>query len=143
MSFPKAFARAGAATTALWLGAGLFLYSGFGGDSVPVYAQCPQPRETASVDGWTTEVSCVPDPSLEQNLRGPARLLFGLALDLNHADPRALEVLPRIGPSRAAAIVRAREEAEFASVEELARVRGIGPKTIEGLAGWVEVGGAR
>ncbi|MCH7598554.1 MAG: helix-hairpin-helix domain-containing protein, partial [Myxococcales bacterium] len=76
-------------------------------------------------------------------LAGVSAELKRLALDLNHADPRALEVLPRIGPSRAAAIVRAREEAEFASVEELARVRGIGPKTIEGLAGWVEVGGAR
>jgi competence protein ComEA len=68
--------------------------------------------------------------------------LFGLTLDLNRADAKALEVLPRIGPSRAAAIVRAREEAEFASVAELARVSGIGPKTIAALSGWVDVGGA-
>ncbi len=149
MSFPKARASAGAVTTALWLGAGLLLAAGLGfGNSSGFdpgsgHVACPQPREVAAADGWTTEVSCVPGAIPSRDLRGPARLLFGLTLDLNRADARALEVLPRIGPRRAAAIVRAREQAEFTSVEDLVRVRGIGPKTLEGLAGWVGVGGTR
>jgi hypothetical protein len=149
MSFPKARASAGAATTALWLGAALLLAAGSGFGNALGFdveferVECLQPREIASADGWTTEVSCLPGANPTRALRGPARLLFGLTLDLNRADAKALEVLPRIGPRRAAAIVRAREQAEFASVEELVRVRGIGPKTLEGLAGWVGVGESR
>lgn len=148
MSFPRAIATAGAASAALWLGMGLLLYTGtgaalgLGADNAISPRECRFPREVASVDGWTTEVRCAAESSPSRSLRGPARLLFGLTLDLNRADAKALEVLPRIGPSRAAAIVRAREEAEFASVAELARVSGIGPKTIAALSGWVDVGGA-
>jgi hypothetical protein len=110
--------------------------------SDPPSLGCEFPREVASERGWTTDVGCDLRTDAGRRLRGPARLLFGLTLDLNHADPEALEVLPRIGPRRAAAIVRARERAAFSSVAELARVRGIGAKTIEGLAGWVTVGAA-
>jgi hypothetical protein len=60
-------------------------------------------------------------------LRGPARRLFALRIDPNRADAATLEVLPGIGPARAAAIVRARSVRPFSSVEELTRVDGIGP----------------
>lgn len=104
---------------------------------------CEFPHEVTSEGGWTTDVGCDGTEVTDgKRLRGPARLLFGLTLDLNRADEQALEVLPRIGPRRAAAIVHAREEAAFTSVAELARVRGIGAKTIEGLSGWVGVGGS-
>jgi len=69
-------------------------------------------------------------------------LLFDLPIDLNRADARTLEVLPRIGPARAAAIVEARREAPFASLEDLGRIRGIGPATLAGLLGLAEVGPA-
>ena len=107
------------------------------------HGACAYPHEIASEDGWTTDVGCGESQArADRRLRGPARLLFGLTLDLNRADQRALEVLPQIGPRRAAAIVDARAEAEFASVAELARVHGIGVKTIAGLEGWVGVGGS-
>jgi hypothetical protein len=103
---------------------------------------CAFPYEVASEDDWTSVVGCGEAEAIDDHaLRGPARLLFGLKLDLNQADVRALEVLPRIGPRRASAIVSARDEMAFTSVADLARVRGIGAKTIEDLSGWVAVGG--
>ena len=60
----------------------------------------------------------------------------------NRADARALEVLPGIGPARAAAIVAERARAPFRSVDELTRVAGIGPVTLERVAPWLEIGAA-
>jgi competence protein ComEA len=55
-------------------------------------------------------------------------------LELNHADVAALEALPRIGPSLARRIVEDRERnGPFHAVEELERVHGIGPATVETL----------
>jgi len=73
----------------------------------------------------------VPEPPDE--VKGPARLLFGLALDPNRADAAALEALPGIGPARAAAIVAARCERPFAGAWDLERVPGIGPRTRAGV----------
>lgn len=67
---------------------------------------------------------------------GAGRLLYGLPLDLNRAPEQALYALPRIGPSLAAAIVAGRP---YCEVEELLQVHGIGPKTLAGLRGRVEV----
>lgn len=129
------------ANAALYFGAVLFCATLVASSSDNPASACEFPYEVASEAGWTTDVDCgAAEASASARLRGPARLLFGLTLDLNRADPRALEVLPRIGPMRAAAIVDAREAAAFTSVADLARVRGIGAKTIEGLSGWVEVG---
>jgi competence protein ComEA len=88
-------------------------------------------------------VACDARGSALPALRGPERLLFGQAIDLNRASAQSLEVLPRIGPSRALAIVRARRERRFQSPASLQRVKGIGPRTVAGLAGWVEVHGGR
>ena len=100
---------------------------------------CVSPGEAAAAGGWTTEVECFFAGEEPKPLRGPARLLFGETLDLNHADAAALEVLPHIGPGRAAAIVAARQHRHFTSVNDLARVPGIGPRTVAGLAGWASV----
>jgi competence protein ComEA len=58
--------------------------------------------------------------------------LAGLAqkVDINHADAAELEGLPGIGPSLAARVIAARP---FATVDDLAEVRGIGPATIDRL----------
>jgi len=80
------------------------------------------------------------EPAVPQS--GPARLLFGAALDPNRADPATLEVLPGIGPARAAAIVTTRCERAFASVSDLRRVPGVGPHTIERIASALAVSGA-
>lgn len=58
----------------------------------------------------------------------------GLRIDLNTASAEQLQLLPGIGPARAAAIIESRrQQGPFASIDDLARVRGIGPATIEGL----------
>jgi competence protein ComEA len=62
-------------------------------------------------------------------------------IDLNRAGPELLEQLPGIGPAKARAIVALREErGAFRSVDELADVSGIGPKTVERLRDLVTVG---
>jgi competence protein ComEA len=71
-------------------------------------------------------------------LAGPARLLFGGRLDANTARAAWLEALPGIGPARAAALVAERERAPFCGLEDLARVRGIGPRTLARLGPWLE-----
>ncbi len=53
-------------------------------------------------------------------------------LDPNRASELELDRLPRVGPAVARAIVRHREETGgFGSPEDLLRVRGIGPATLE------------
>jgi tRNA threonylcarbamoyladenosine biosynthesis protein TsaE len=83
-----------------------------------------------------------PPVGVENGLRGIARWLDDGAVDLNRASAALLQRLPGVGPVRAAAIVEARSEAPFATVRELERVRGIGPRTRSGLEEWVFVAGA-
>jgi len=55
-------------------------------------------------------------------------------VNLNTADVSALDTLPGVGPSTAQKIVAEREaNGPFASVEDLGRVSGIGPKRLEQL----------
>ncbi len=74
---------------------------------------------------------------------GAIGLLYGHPLDLNRASAETLEVLPGIGPGRAAAIVAYRREQPFLRVADLERVDGIGPRTVARLEGWVAVRRAR
>jgi len=60
-------------------------------------------------------------------------------IDINSAGAAELELLPRIGPALAGRIVAYREEhGPFADVDDLDRVHGIGPKTIERLRGYAD-----
>jgi hypothetical protein len=68
-------------------------------------------------------------------LRGAEALLFGLPVDANRADRATLEALPGIGPGKAAAWVEERLRRPFCGPADLARVKGIGPKTRIGLEG--------
>lgn len=71
------------------------------------------------------------------------RLVFGLPIDLNQASQEALEAIPGLGPTRAAAIIADRtENGPFTSVADLERVRGIGPATREKLEEFVSVNAA-
>ncbi|HSG68990.1 MAG TPA: ComEA family DNA-binding protein [Planctomycetaceae bacterium] len=61
-------------------------------------------------------------------------------LDLNSAGVEELVLLPGIGEVRAASIVRYRSEfGPFQTVDELRRIKGIGPKTLSGLKEMVYV----
>ena len=63
-------------------------------------------------------------------------------VDVNRATSRELETLPGIGPALAGRIVASREEeGPFRRVEDLERVRGIGPATVERLRPLVRAGG--
>jgi hypothetical protein len=111
-------------------------------DAGSVAPHCVPSAERSATDGRTTEVACDGDREASRAwIRGPARLLFGLKLDVNRADPISLQSLPGIGPSRADAIVRARCERPFERLDDLQRVHGIGPKTVWALAGEADVGG--
>ncbi len=71
-------------------------------------------------------------------------LLVGVAfagVNINTADVKELEGLPGIGPAKAKAIVDYRKEhGPFATVDDLSKVQGIGPKMLEQLRNQIEVG---
>lgn len=63
------------------------------------------------------------------------------AIDINRADVSELQLLPGIGPAKAAAIVATRERmGAFRTVDDLLEVNGIGPATLERLRPYVHVG---
>jgi competence ComEA-like helix-hairpin-helix protein len=58
-------------------------------------------------------------------------------INLNTASERDLQELPEIGPKYAAAIVAGRP---YKTVDEVVKVKGIGPKTLEKIRDKVTVG---
>ncbi|MBX3462167.1 MAG: helix-hairpin-helix domain-containing protein [Planctomycetes bacterium] len=73
--------------------------------------------------------------------RGPEVTLQPVVVDLNAASVAELSLLPGIGRTRAEAIVLDRvRHGPFPSVEDLARVDGIGAKTVEALREFVACG---
>ena len=65
-------------------------------------------------------------------------IAMGERLTLNSASELALDTIPGIGPVRAAAIVRSREQVgPFQKIEDLDRVHGIGPSTIKKIKSFV------
>lgn len=62
-------------------------------------------------------------------------------IDINMADAAALQTLPGIGETKAAAIIAHREaNGPFATVDDLKNVKGIGEKTLEKLKEKITVG---
>jgi len=62
-------------------------------------------------------------------------------IDLNTAGSAELQLLPRIGPALASRIIEDRAiNGRFDSVEDLERVSGIGPKTVEKIRAFVILG---
>lgn len=67
-------------------------------------------------------------------------LVVGVPVDLNQASKAAFEALPGIGPARAEAIVAERQSGgRYTSVDDLTRVKGIGPATVDALRPFVVV----
>src|SRR5262245_24924109 len=63
-----------------------------------------------------------------------------LRMDSNRAAAAELQQLPSIGPALSQRIIQEREKTPFRSVDELRRVSGIGPKTLEKIRPFVTVG---
>ncbi len=94
---------------------------------------CDNPIESVAVDQHTTVVRCQAPQARAGEIRGPARRLFGLPIELNCAGARTLETLKGIGSVRAQRIVEERARRPFERVDDLLRVHGIGPKTLGNL----------
>jgi competence protein ComEA len=65
----------------------------------------------------------------------------GTRIDLNSATLEQLEALPGVGPSKATAIVEERKKQRFSSVDDLERVKGIGPSVMAQVRDHVTVAG--
>jgi competence protein ComEA len=106
--------------------------------------RCLAPREASARAGHSVTVRCGEGPAsraeLGTEVRGPARILFGQRLDLGTIDAATLEVLPGVGPSLAAAILRARDENGVRDPADLARVPGIGARRAARLTPWFDTG---
>jgi competence protein ComEA len=87
-------------------------------------------------------VDVPPSPRLPATPAGPARAPPAARgpVDVNAADLAGLQSLPGIGPAIAERILVTRREQPFVSIDDLARVRGIGPATVERLRPHVVVG---
>ena len=70
----------------------------------------------------------------------PRSTVSASVVDLNRAGVDALRSLPGIGPAIARRIVEERGKRMFTSLDDLARVRGVGPATIERLRGRARAG---
>jgi hypothetical protein len=70
----------------------------------------------------------------------PPAPVADLVVDPNSAPPEVLMALPRLGPVLVGRIVAERREAPFSSLADLdARVRGIGPATVEALRPYLRI----
>lgn len=81
-----------------------------------------------------TSIQVIPESAMITPIQSPKRSQLDVVrlIDLNAADAAELELLPRIGPALAGRIITDREaHGWFESIEDLQRVSGIGPKTVE------------
>lgn len=81
----------------------------------------------------------LPSGAVPASRSHPDRRRADPPLDLNRADTAALQALPGVGPALARRIVEARAESPFRSVDDLLKVRGIGPATLARLRPLVAV----
>jgi competence protein ComEA len=77
--------------------------------------------------------------SLLQSLEAGSSTIPAQRIDLNAATHAELLLLPGVGENLADRIAKARGEVLFKTVDDLRRVPGIGPATLERLRGWVYV----
>jgi len=86
-----------------------------------------------TADGETRSVP--PPVALEH---GEGKLVMGIPIDINSAAAEELAALPGIGPALAGRIVAMRSASgPFSSIDELRRVKGVGPKKVDAVRGLV------
>lgn len=87
--------------------------------------------------GW---LGCAADPGTPRPLADEERLLLGMPIDPNRAGAGALAFVPGIGPGLARAVVEDREaHGPFLGVDDLVRVKGIGPRRLARARPWLDV----
>jgi competence protein ComEA len=85
-------------------------------------------------------LGCQADPGPGRDLDDEERLLLRRPLDVNRASARALAFLPGLSARLARAIVEDRaRRGPFRDVDEILRVRGIGPVRLARARPWLEV----
>lgn len=73
-------------------------------------------------------------------MSGNDLLTLGLAIDLNTAVAADLEIIPGIGPVLAERIATfRREHGSFKKVDDLLKVKGVGPKNLEKIRPYVVI----
>jgi comEA protein len=100
----------------------------------------PRPADDQSRGGQGDVLSQVEGrrPSVVHAARWDEALRSAREVDVNTATVAQLERLPQVGPMLARRIAAYRERhGRFRTTEELARVKGIGPKTYEALEDYV------
>ena len=81
----------------------------------------------------TDRVAVQPESALPAGVRERGRIR------INVASASDLELLPGIGPAMARRLIEERDRAgPFRRLEDLRRVKGIGPKSLERLRDWVD-----
>jgi competence protein ComEA len=86
-------------------------------------------------------IGCAEDPGPERALSGPERLAAGLAVELNEATPEELAGVPGLSPRLAIEVVRDRvRRGPFSNIDDLIRVRGIGPSRLERARPFLAIG---
>ena len=86
-------------------------------------------------------IGCAGDPGPPRDLDGPERLAVGHPIDLNRSSARDLAGVPGLSAKLAEQVVSdRRERGAFASVEELVRVRGVGPARLARARPYLVVG---
>ncbi|MFQ5586828.1 MAG: ComEA family DNA-binding protein [Thermodesulfobacteriota bacterium] len=79
-----------------------------------------------------------PSSPTEPITHGEGRLVMGLPIEINTATAQDFSALPGIGSAIAERMVRTREEmGGFASVDDIRKVKGIGPKKLAAIRGFV------
>ncbi len=115
----------------LWLAFGVFAAGCLMG--TPVWADHHEAAEAAGKMAEAAETAASAAEEQMPEAAGP--------IDINTADAAALQTLPGIGETKAAAIIAHRDaNGPFATVDDLKNVKGIGEKTLEKLKEKISVG---
>lgn len=104
-------------------------------------------RRSAPVQGISIQIGPTrPAAKADQcrPIRQPAQLwALGRRIPLDRARRHDLQLIPGIGPTLATRILAERRRSAFASLADLRRVRGIGPKRLARLRRYLSLGGDR